>query len=282
MTYNELRIESLGRLRTLSDVENADFEFSTLVCHILGVTKAKLLAMRTELIDSVMLEKIREAIERRCAHEPLQYIIGEWEFFGLRMFCGSGCLIPRPETELLVEKAIEYLPKGGHFLDLCTGSGCISVAVLNNRKDVTGTAVDISPKALEYAERNAKYHRVDDRLEIVNLPLEEYRPMSIPDVIISNPPYVKTDDVDAFPPLLRHEPRIAFDGGHDGLEFYKAIAMRYSSRFLKDGGVILFEAGYDTVREVEAILKYRKLKTTILTDMFGVERVCMGIKEGRG
>lgn len=278
MTYNELKAESISRLERCKDVENAEFEFSTLVCHILAITRAKLLAIRTERVPEDKLSEIRKAVERRCSSEPLQYIIGEWEFFGLRMFCGSGCLIPRPETELLVEKAIELIPKNGHFLDLCAGSGCISVAILNNRSDVTGTAVDISSDALKYAEKNAEYHRVSKRLEIINMPLEEYLPIKIPDCIISNPPYVKSADVDAFPPLLLHEPRIAFDGGYDGLEFYKTIAMRYSARFLKDGGFLLLEAGYDTVREVEAILKYRKLKTEILTDMFGVERVLIGRK----
>ncbi len=278
MTYNEFRAEAKEMLCKCPDVENPDFEITTLICHICSIAKAKLLAVRGEEIPEKYLPELYEAVERRVQQEPLQYIIGEWEFFGLRMFCGQGCLIPRPETELLVEKAIELIPKGGHFLDLCTGSGCISVAILNNRKDVTGTAVDISAEALEYAKKNAAYHKVEKRLEFVNMPLEEYLPITVPDCIISNPPYVKTDDVDAFPIVMKYEPRIAFDGGHDGLEFYKTIAKRYSSRFLKDGGFLLLEAGYDTVREVEAILKYRKMQTQVLEDMFGVERVCIGKK----
>ncbi len=278
MTYNEFKTEAVEMLRKCPDVENPDFEISTIICHIAGIGKAKLLAMRSEEVPEKILAKMRDAVQRRMQCEPLQYIIGEWEFFGLRMFCGEGCLIPRPETELLVEKAIELLPPGGHFLDLCTGSGCIAVAILNNRKDVTGTAVDISSDALKYAKANAEYHRVEKRLEIVNAPLEEYLPMTIPSCIISNPPYVKTEDVEAFPAVMKYEPRIALDGGHDGLEYYKAIAMRYCSRFLENGGYLLLEAGHDTVREVEAILKYRKMRTEILTDMFGVERVCVGKK----
>lgn len=279
MTYNEFRTVALEKLRDCTDVENPDFEISTIICHICSLGKARLLAVRGEQIPEKYIPDLFEAVERRVQYEPLQYIIGEWEFFGLRMFCGPGCLIPRPETELLVEKAIEYIPKDGHFLDLCAGSGCISVAILNNRKDVTGTAVDISSDALAYAEKNAEYHKVEKRLEIVNMPLEEYLPIKIPDCIVSNPPYVKTGDVDAFPPVMKYEPRIAFDGGHDGLEFYKTIAKRYSTRFLRDSGIILFEAGYDTVREVEAILKYRKMKTQVLEDCFGVERVCIGKKD---
>jgi len=278
MTYNQFRSEAKEKLRDCTDVENPDLEISNIICHVCSVGRARLLAIRGEEIRADHLAAMREAVERRTQHEPLQYIIGEWEFFGLRMFCGSGCLIPRPETELIVEKAIELIPKGGHFLDLCTGSGCIAVAILNNRTDVTGTAVDISGDALEYAKRNAEYHKVEKRLEIIKSPLEDYLPIKIPDCIVSNPPYVKTEDVDAFPAVMKFEPRIAFDGGHDGLEFYKTIAKRYSARFLRDGGYLILEAGYDTVREVEAILKYRRMETSVLEDMFGVERVCIGRK----
>lgn len=278
MTYSEFKTEATQRLSKIEDVENSEFEISVLICHFAKITKAHLLAIRNERIPQEILEKLLDAIVRREKNEPLQYIIGEWEFFGLRMFCGNGCLIPRPETELLVEKAIELIPAGGHFLDLCTGSGCVSVAILNNRTDVTGTAVDISKDALAYAEKNAKYHRVEKRLELKNLPLEEFIPIKIPNCIISNPPYVKTQDVDNFSETMKYEPRIAFDGGFDGLEFYKIIAQRYSTRFLADNGILLLEAGYDTVREVEAILKYRKMETEVLTDIFGVERVVLGRK----
>ncbi len=279
MTYSEFKTEAKKRLSAIKDVENPEFEISILICHFAKITKAHLLAIRHEIIPQETLEKLTEAIARRERCEPLQYIIGEWEFFGLRMFCGSGCLIPRPETELLVEKAINLIPEGGHFIDLCTGSGCISVAILNNRSDVTGTAVDISKDALAYAEKNAKYHKVEKRLELINCSLEDFIPIKIPDCILSNPPYVKTKDVDNFSETMKYEPRIAFDGGFDGLEFYKMIAQRYSSRFLEDDGILLLEAGYDTVRQVEAILKYRKMETEVLTDIFGVERVVLGRKK---
>lgn len=278
MTYNQLKNFLIEALSKNADVENADFEAAILICHFAGINKAKLLSVRAEEVPEDILGKVENAAEKRAGGAPLQYVIGEWEFFGLRMFCGEGCLIPRPETELLVEKATELLPHGAHFLDLCAGSGCISVAILNNRKDVTGTAVDISADALAYAQKNAKYHKVENRLEIVNMPLEDYQPIKIPYCIISNPPYVKTADVDAFPSVMKYEPRIAFDGGFDGLEYYKIIAKRYSTRFLEDGGYLLLEAGYDTVREVEAILKYRKMQTEVLSDMFGIERVCIGKK----
>ena len=161
MTYTQLKTQATKLLSANPDVENPDFEVTTIICHFAGIGKAKLLSVRAEEIEPDTLLKMQNAVRRRADGEPLQYVIGEWEFFGLRMFCGEGCLIPRPETELLVEKAIELLPEGTHFLDLCSGSGCISVAILNNRKDVTGTAVDISSAALKYAEKNG--------LKIVNV-----------------------------------------------------------------------------------------------------------------
>lgn len=278
MTYGEFKLYAVSRLGECPDVENPEFEALNIMCHFSALTRAELLSRRAESIDDDTLEKLNEALGRRLLCEPLQYILGEWEFFGLRMFCGKGCLIPRPETELCVEKVIEILPKGGRFLDLCTGSGCISVAILKERPDVTGTCVDISEDALFYAKKNAQYHKIENRLEFVNMPLESYVPNTAYDCIVSNPPYVKTKDVEEFPEVMKHEPRIAFDGGADGLSFYKIIAERYADSFLKDGGAIVFEAGYDTVSSVRGILEKQGMKTEILSDMFGVERVCIGRK----
>ena len=206
---------------------------------------------------------------RRIEREPLQYICGEWDFFGLRMFCGKGCLIPRPETEMLAEYAINKLPKGGHLLDLCTGSGCIAVSVLNNRADVTATAVDISGEALEYAKKNAAYHGIgDNRIQFVQTDILDYIPVAIPDIIVSNPPYIKTADISELSPEVKHEPHIALDGGHDGLEFYKIIAAKYH-KYLQQNGEIVLEVGYDIANEVSAVFKGKGYVTEIISDIYG-------------
>ena len=277
MTYNEFKAQSLPRLTQITD--NAHFELENLMLHVTGMKRSDLLLNRATDIDSKTLLELEAVLQRRLDHEPLQYILGEWEFFGLRMFCGKGCLIPRPETELLAEIAIKNLPRNGKLLDLCTGSGCISVAVLNNRPDVTAVAVDISSDALKYARKNAEYHGISsDRLKFVEADIYNYTPTEFPDVIISNPPYVKTEHLDTLSPEVKHEPMLALDGGHDGLEFYKLIAKFYAKKYLEHGGCCAVEVGYDIGEEVAAIFRSQKFTTNLIRDQFDVDRICFAKK----
>lgn len=278
MTYNEFKAEYLPKLKLITD--NASFELETMMLAISGLKKSELLLSRCNVLENSILEKLTKAVNRRLDFEPLQYIIGEWEFFGLRMFCGKGCLIPRPETEMLAEIAIKKLPRNGKLLDLCTGSGCISVAVLNNRPDVTAVAVDISEDALNYAKKNAEYHGISsDRLKFVCADIYEYTPDFIPDVIVSNPPYIKSDDMKTLSAEVLHEPAIALDGGHDGLDFYKLIAKYFANKFISDNGCCAVEVGYDIGEEVAAIFRSQKFSANLLRDIFEVERVCLAQKE---
>ena len=274
MTFNEFKAINLPKLKTIT--ENAAFELETLILSVTGMKKSDLLLNRCNCISEANLISLNKAIERRINREPLQYIIGEWEFFGLRMFCGKGCLIPRPETEMLAEIAIKNLPRNGRLLDLCTGSGCISVAVLNNRPDVTAVAVDISESALDYAKKNAEYHNISsDRLQFVCADIYDYTPEFFSDVIVSNPPYIKTCDMDKLDEEVKHEPEIALDGGHDGLDFYKLIAKYFAKKHLNDGGCCAVEVGYDIGEEVAAIFRSQKFNSLLLRDMYEVERVCL-------
>ena len=278
MTYNEFKAEYLPKLKLITD--NASFELETIMLAISGLKKSELLLSRCNVLENSILDKLTKAVNRRLDFEPLQYIIGEWEFFGLRMFCGKGCLIPRPETEMLAEIAIKKLPRNGKLLDLCTGSGCISVAVLNNRPDVTAVAVDISEDALNYAKKNAEYHGISsDRLKFVCADIYEYTPDFIPDVIVSNPPYIKSDDMKTLSAEVLHEPAIALDGGHDGLDFYKLIAKYFANKFISDNGCCAVEVGYDIGEEVAAIFRSQKFSANLLRDIFEVERVCLAQKE---
>ncbi len=278
MTYNEFKAKYLPQLKNISD--NASFELETMMQAVSGMKKSELLLARGNELEGDILERLTDSVNRRLDFEPLQYIIGEWEFFGLRMFCGKGCLIPRPETEMLAEIAIKKLPRGGKLLDLCTGSGCISVAVLNNRPDVTAVAVDISENALEYARRNAEYHGISpERLKFVCADIHEYTPDFIPDMIVSNPPYIKSSDIETLSAEVLHEPAIALDGGHDGLDFYKLIAKYFANKFLADKGCCAVEVGYDIGEEVAAIFRSQKFTSNLLRDIFEVERVCLAHRE---
>ena len=278
MTYNEFKSQYLPELIKISD--NALFELETMLQAVSGMKKSELLLTRACELDGNVLSKLKEAVDRRLNREPLQYIIGEWEFFGLRMFCGKGCLIPRPETEMLAEIAIKKLPRNGILLDLCTGSGCIPIAVLNNRPDVTAVAVDISENALEYAKKNAQYHNISpERLKFVCADIYEYTPDFLPDVIVSNPPYIKSADMETLSLEVLHEPSIALDGGHDGLDFYKLIAKYYANKFISGNGCCAVEVGYDIGEEVAAIFRSQKFSASLLRDIFEVERVCLAQKE---
>lgn len=273
MTINEFRKKATNLLEEIT--ENAGFEADQLIQFVLGINHNELIIKRRSSLTEEMVAKLNSVLARRMSREPLQYICGEWDFFGLRMFCGKGCLIPRPETEMIAEYAINHLPKGGHFLDLCTGSGCIAVSVLNNRPDVTATAVDISEDALYYARKNAKYHAVSEsRLEIVCCDMLDYTPVKMPDIIVSNPPYIKSDDVKRLDPEVQHEPSIALDGGHDGLDFYKIIAAKYGKYLNPDGEVVL-EVGYDIAGEVAAVFRAKRFETKLVADIYGVERMCV-------
>lgn len=276
MTYNQFRIKA-EKLLENSGIDDIKSEIVQLVCGVCGMTQAEYLAKKGEDIPEECKSELEQKLERRLLGEPIQYILGEWEFYGLRMLCGKGCLIPRWETEMLVQSAVSLIPHNGNVLDLCTGSGCISVAILKNRPDVTVTAVDISPEALEYARRNAELHGVSDRLTLVCGDVADFAVKGRVDVIVSNPPYVRTEDVDAFDRTMRFEPRIAFDGGKDGLDFYRTIVSRFTP-ILEKGGVMLFEAGFDTTESVAQLMKNAGLETVMDFDVNGIPRTCMGIK----
>ena len=273
MTINEYRKKAIDLLKEITN--NAEFEADQLLQFALCISKNDLILARRSGIPENKLEELNSVLARRMSREPLQYICGEWDFFGLRMFCGKGCLIPRTETEMLAEYAIKHLPKNGHLIDLCTGSGCIAVSVLNNRHDVTATAIDVSEEALCYARKNAAYHCIpESRLEFVCADILDYVPVRIPDIIVSNPPYIKTEDLEGLSEEVKHEPVIALNGGHDGLDFYKIIASKYG-RYLNIGGAIALEVGYDIAGEVAAVFRAKKFETELVTDIYGVERMCV-------
>lgn len=280
MTFEEFRNSSAGKIYENCPTEQKDrgtafFQAECLIKHFSG--KDCVLHAKEEVPQDVA-EKLSDALERKLSGEPLQYILGEWEFYSLRMFCGKGCLIPRPETEFLAEYIIKNLPTGGRFLDLCTGSGCISIAVLKNRPDVSCVAVDISEAALFYARKNALYHEVSDRMEIVCADLCEYSPNGLFDIVASNPPYIKTCDMKSLSDEVLHEPHIALDGKEDGLFFYRTITDRYIP-YLSEKGYFAFESGYDTADGVSGILQKAGFEKSSVFDYSKIERVIIGKKK---
>ena len=198
--------------------------------------------------DAKALEPL---IERRIGGEPLQYVLGEWEFFGLPFYVDRTVLIPRPDTERLVEAALPLITKDRNdVLDLCCGSGCIGVA-LAVRGGARVTAADVSADALSMTERNAKRNGVS--VKTVKSDLFDAVEGTF-DLIVSNPPYLSSDEMDARDESLRFEPALALFGGKDGLDFYRRIAAEYK-RYLRPGGTLLLEIGMTQKGDVSALFE---------------------------
>jgi release factor glutamine methyltransferase len=269
MTYRQL-CTILGDAK----IENAEYDAQRLMEHFCAVSPSLLRAAPNRDYDNASLE---DAVRRRLAHEPLQYILGEWEFYRQTYEVTPDCLIPRADTEILVETAIRLLPIGAHFADLCTGSGCIAISTLAERPDTKAIALEKFPATLALAQRNATKNEVDARfcgiLADVLSPtpfLEKDAPF---DAIISNPPYIPTKDIDALSPEVHAEPSAALDGGEDGLLFYRAILKNYTPLLKKDG-FFLFEIGFDQADDLISLgREHNFAHIRVIRDFGGNDRV---------
>lgn len=218
------------------------------------------------------------AVKRRAEGEPLCYILGYADFYRERYVVTPDVLIPRPETELLVDYAVEHLKDGERFADLCTGSGCIALSVLSHTKNTRATLVDISEGALRVAAENAERLGLSERTDIVRADVLHDTLADTFDMILSNPPYV--DDA-VYPHLSREihrEPRIAFVGGRDGMDFYRAIIEQHKDRLHKDGKIVL-EIGYDQGERITALGESAGFSVEIKKDHGGLDRVAILLKK---
>jgi release factor glutamine methyltransferase len=212
------------------------------------------------------------AARRRAAGEPLQYILGEWDFYGRTFLCREGVLIPRPETELLAEEALNYLDRESTAADLGCGTGCIGLTIAAE-KGCAVTLLDIAPEPLALAQENAK------KLGIANAFVRYGSIFEGPgaqkwDVVVSNPPYIKTQDLEGLQPEVRHEPLLALDGGGDGLDFYRAIAALWAP---VAGRALLLEVGAGQAPDVVGLLQGQGTVRTIM-DYAGIPRIVVLIK----
>lgn len=219
-------------------------------------------------------EQLTSLLERRAAREPLQYILGYAYFCDEKYYLNRDTLIPRSDTEMLVTVAVRLLKFKGRFADLCTGSGCVAISTLARRLDSSAVAVDISEGAAEMAKKNAVENGVQDKLEVIcadirSMPLEGQF-----DAILSNPPYIKSAVVDTLSPEVAHEPRIALDGGEDGMDFYRFIIGSYE-KHLAAGGFFAFEIGYDQKEDITALAEELGMSCEIAYDYSENPRVAV-------
>ena len=229
------------------------------------------------LCEALSGEALCAAVKKRMQHYPLQYLLGEWEFCHERFEVSEHCLIPRADTELLVEKAAELLPEGARFLDLCTGSGCVAVSTLCARPDTTAVAVDLFEPTLALATRNAVRNGVNDRVCFLQADVLQAPEKMIGTgyaAILSNPPYIKEEAMRALPAEVRHEPAAALRGGEDGLDFYRAILEKWRS-VLSPEGFFLFEIGYDQAADLAELARANGLQCRVWRDLGCNDRVVL-------
>ncbi len=219
-------------------------------------------------------EELISAIERRAKHEPLQYIIGFADFYRENYILSPDCLIPRSDTEILVDYAVKNLPHGAKFADLCTGSGCIAISVLKNTKNTTAIAVDINSGALAIAKENARRNGVSERLCLHRLDLMSETVEERFFAVLSNPPYVSDTAYESLDDEIFHEPKEAFVGGFDGGDFYRRFTPIYKTK-IADGGFIAYEIGYDQADLLREIADKNGMTLQIIKDLSGNDRVAV-------
>ncbi len=218
--------------------------------HVLDASRSTLLTHPERPLTTSQLDRYRALAGDRVLGYPLPYIIGKVEFYGLDMEVTPEVMIPRPDTEVLVELALARRPKA--VIDVGTGSGCIAIALATHLPEVTVYAIDISRPALAVAQRNAERHNVEDQIQFIVGDLLDRRPTPV-DLIASNPPYVSADEWASLPSAIRqHEPRLALDGGPDGLEVIRRL-LSQSQGLLEPGGALLVEIGADQGDDVQEI-----------------------------
>lgn len=309
-TYSVLYKEGAARLAE-AGIREAQLDARLLLEFVCGTDRNTLLAHGDREVTVEECERYRELMKKRAAHVPLQHLTGEQDFMGLTFLVNEKVLVPRQDTEILVEEAMKHLHDGMRILDLCTGSGCVLLSLLQYSNDCEGVGTDLSPQALAVAKGNyerLREARPDMKARFLEgdlfeaLKNQDAGKMMAPengmaweeeraadsgtdaegleerfDMIVSNPPYIETDVIDTLMPEVReHEPRMALDGGTDGLTFYRRITEQ-AGAYLNGGGMLLFEIGCHQAEAVCGLMKEAGFcEIQVVQDFAGLERVVYG------
>ena len=245
---SDLYLDTRKKLILNKDPDTASFVARNLIAHFAEKTQEQLLAYKDTLISDAVCAQVDYAVFRYQQGEPLAYILGQWDFYGMRLVVNSDVLIPRDDTCAVTALAINralFLGKNPRVLDLCTGSGCIGLAIASRVKDARVTLADVSPNALAVAKKNIALQKLTGRVSCMQVDaLKDPDPfLGKFDMIVSNPPYITAQEMLDLPKSVSdYEPHLALAGGEDGLEFYRSIASRFSNA-LKPGGFLCFEFG---------------------------------------
>ena len=274
--YADLYLETRRALMAQEDAHTAGLMARNLIALYSGQSQEYILANRELYAGEETCEKVEKAIKRLLTGEPLAYVLGEWEFYGLPLYVNENVLIPRDDTVAVAQLAINqaiFLPASPRVLDLCTGSGCIGLAIASRIKDARVTLADISKDALEVAKKNIARHKMTGRVSCMQV--DAMRPVQ-PflgkfDMIVSNPPYITDAEMPGLQDSVKlFEPHLALCGGADGLDFYRRIAAE-APKYLNRGGMLIMEVGAGQASEVVKMFKGNAY-AMIIQDFNGVDR----------
>lgn len=276
MTYREAYQAGRERLAS-AGIDEAELDARLLLEYVCGTDRNQLIVYGQEPVREEELQRYQALLAQRANRIPLQHLTGVQSFMGLDFLVNEHVLIPRQDTEILVEEVLRHLHDGMRILDLCTGSGCILISLMRYSNDCQGLGADISPEALKVAEENAKRLIPEEEIRFVESDLYE-RVEGMFDIIVSNPPYIPAGIIDTLMPEVRdHEPRLALDGSEDGLIFYRRIISECREH-LKGGGMLFFEIGFDQGADVRELMEQAGfLEVEVSKDYAGLDRVVSGI-----
>ena len=275
MTSLEALLKEGTKVLEEKKIQEARLDAWLLLEYVTGVSRALYFADPKKAVEEEKAEEYRKLIVLRAGHIPLQHITHQAYFMGFEFYVDENVLVPRQDTETLVEEALKTVKPGMKVLDMCTGSGCIIISILHNVEGVKGYAVDISKQAVNVAKENAKLNEVPvlfERSDLFEMVTEKF------DVIVSNPPYIPTDVIPQLMPEVQvFEPIEALDGKEDGLYFYRKI-VEQSKDYLNSGGSLMFEIGYDQGKDVSKMMTDAGFSNVcVKKDLAGNDRVVTGM-----
>lgn len=287
--YENMTLNSVYRkgkeLLEKADIQDADFDSLYLLEHFFGADRTALILHGDKKAEISACEKFFSAIDERASGKPLQYIVGKWTFMGFDFLVGEGVLIPRDDTEIVVEVACEYLQnlknvKNPRIIDLCSGSGAIAIALAKMFPNSDVTALEYSDNAIEYLKKNIELNNAENvkvyKGDVTSCS-DDFENEGF-DLVISNPPYIESEEIDTLQAELQFEPRMALDGGSDGLYFYRIITEKWASK-VKFGGMLAYEVGEEQFEPVSLmVLNEGYADVTYKLDLQNFKRTVSGIR----
>ena len=273
MNYKDLFEKGTDTLERVG-IPEAKLDARLLLEYVCNTDHSTLFAHPDREISDEENSRYQELIERRSKREPVAYILGKWDFMGLTFKVNENVLIPEQDTEILVEEALRFFEDGMRVLDLCTGSGCIALSLLNYTNDTKAVCTDISDEAIAVATENAALLGLDERTKIVRTDIFPAKGEKF-DIVVSNPPYIASDVIETLAPEVKdYEPRLALDGDADGLTFYRRIIDNIGD-YLYSSGYLFLEIGYDQAEAVKGLMEAKGNfhDIQVLKDYAGNDRV---------